>query len=298
MLKVWYPIGGFQKISQAFEKLAADSGVEVMYNSNVQSITSEGIYYDKKSSNGTIHFLPADMIIVNADLPYSTKTLMRSSPEQNTDPTASIRRYDWDDKYEYSSGVIAFYWAVNQKCDVLNTHNVFLVSDSREIMEKSWSALRLNDSGASSFDNDSFPCNFYVHRSSAIDESAAPKDCDSLMILVPCVTLKRNQNLANLPKDDCIKGYKEQFDDKFITKVRDIVLHRLSALDGLQDLKSNIVDEAIETPATYADNYNVGAGTPFALVSTVTCDACFICFNLLKHALNPNYCFHFNFDYH
>ena len=94
------------------------------------------------------------------------------------------------------------------------------------------------------------------------------------MILVPCCTLKRDENLAKLPRDKCVEGYKEQFDVTFISKVKDAVLHRLGALDGLEDLRSNIVDEVIETPATYADSYNLAAGTPFALVSSLSCKNC------------------------
>ena len=265
------PIGGFQKVSEAFEKLALDCGVEIMYNKNVQSISSDGVSYIDSSENDeneSPKFLQADMIIVNADLPYSKKTLIHNDEkEQANFSKSSISRYDWDDKFDFSSGVIAFYWSIKKRCDSLNTHNVFLVSSSRSDMEKSWSAVRYNDPEARTFEDDSFPFNFYVHRASAVDDTAAPSDCDSLMILVPCCTLNRDSDLANLPKDECISGYKEQFDNEFISKVRDRVLNRLGALDGLKDLKSLIVDEKVETPATYADYYNLAAGTPFALVS-------------------------------
>lgn len=207
------------------------------------------------------------MIIVNADLPYSKKILMNNQQRKSDIPKASIPRYDWDDKFDFSSGVIAFYWSIKVRCTSLNVHNVFLMSNSRDSMEKSWSAVRVNDPATLTFNDNNFPFNFYVHRASAVDETAAPSNCDSLMVLVPCCTLTRDEKLATLPKDDCIKAYKEQFDDVFIEKVRERVLHRLGALNDLQDLKSSIVDETIETPATYADKYNLAAGTPFALVS-------------------------------
>ena len=292
LIQVFAPMGGFQKVSQAFEQLALESGVEIHYNRNVEEVTKDGISYtidnddandneNENENDDQINFLPADMIIVNADLPYSTKTLVNDGTTTKKTQKKILPRYDWDDKYDFSSGVIAFYWSVNKQCTTLNTHNVFLVSSDRSEMEKSWSAIRYNDPTTSTFDNDNdgdgsndgsndgstknYPFNFYVHRASCVDESAAPKGCDSLMILVPCCTLKHDKDLAHLHRDESIKGYKKQFDDEFISKVREKVLCRLGALDGLQELDSNIVDEKVDTPATYADYYNLAAGTPFAL---------------------------------
>ena len=218
-------------------------------------------------------FLPSDMVIVNSDLPYSTKILMKQNQtsemnEMIQESYDHLSRYDWNDKYSFSSGVMAFYWAVKKKCSCLNTHNVFLISRNRDDMEKSWASVRYNDPEMNAFDNPEFPFNFYVHRASAVDESAAPNNCDSLMILVPCCTLKRSESLSKLDRDACIQGYEKQFDQDFVSKVKHVVVERLAALEGLHDLAENIVDEVVNTPATYAQNYNLAAGTPFALVST------------------------------
>jgi phytoene desaturase (3,4-didehydrolycopene-forming) len=59
--------------------------------------------------------------------------------------------------------------------------------------------------------------------------------------------------------------YKEQFDDKVVAKVRRSVLLRLAAISSLQDLERHILNEVVDTPGTYADQYNVAAGTPFGL---------------------------------
>jgi len=47
--------------------------------------------------------------------------------------------------------------------------------------------------------------------------------------------------------------------------VREAVLDRMTAIESMRDLRSLIVHEVYDTPATYADWYNVGAGTPFGL---------------------------------
>ena len=239
-------------------------GVEIQYNKNVLNISSEGITYIDETDMAE-HFVPADIIITNADLAYSKKSLF---PEIAGETSKKKQpSYDWDDGYDFSSGVIAFYWCIKERCDSLNTHNVFLMSSSRSDMENSWAAIRHNNPSTSSFDSENYPFNFYVHRASAVDESAAPEGCDSLMVLVPCCTLKRDADLAGLSRDECIAGYKDQFDANFVAKVKGVVLQRLGALHGLENIESLIVDEKVETPATFADHYNLAAGTPFALVS-------------------------------
>jgi len=50
-----------------------------------------------------------------------------------------------------------------------------------------------------------------------------------------------------------------------VGKIRDDVLTRLVALERLEDLQSHIVDKVVNTPGSYADFYNVAAGSPFAL---------------------------------
>ena len=162
-------------------------------------------------------------------------------------------------------GVIAFHWSINRECENLNTHNVFLMGSERAKLEQSWGAIRFNDQSSNSFDDSDYPFNFYVHRASAVDKSAAPEGCDSLMILVPCCTLERKEFLSQLSREDSIAGYEKQFSPEFISKVKDAVLYRLGKLNGLDRLGENIIDEVVDTPATYADYYNLGAGTPFAL---------------------------------
>jgi len=134
--------------------------------------------------------------------------------------------------------------------------------------ENSWSVLSYdndnNDIGSStSFKNK--PFNFYVHRAGRTDHTACPAGCDSIMVLLPCPTLKRNKELASMPKDEAIEAYREQFNDDVINDARDAVLQRLSVLEGLENLNDLILHEVIDTPVDYANDYNVGAGVPFGL---------------------------------
>lgn len=91
--------------------------------------------------------------------------------------------------------------------------------------------------------------------------------CDSIMILVPCPTLIRREDLASLSRDEAIEEYKQQFSKDVVEDVREAVLKRLSVLNGLEKVRDSILHEVVDTPGSYADYYNVGAGVPFGLVS-------------------------------
>lgn len=255
---VFAPLGGFRAVSRAFARLGEDCGVQISCNTTVTQIEDDGVHI---IANGKSDFIQADRIVVNADLPFATESLLVSDTRNKNDNPQDY--FDWDDSFDFSSGVVAFHWSVNNMpCHDLNTHNVFLSASSKRDAVKSWGAVR--DNYRSDMADDT-PFNFYVHRASKTDPTAAPKGCDSIMILVPTETLERRKEYANLARDEAIERYKGQFDDVYIAKIRAAVLNRLSAVESLQGLENSIVNEVVDTPATYGDYYNLAAGTPFAL---------------------------------
>mmetsp|Transcript_10367 Transcript_10367/g.14852 ORF Transcript_10367/g.14852 Transcript_10367/m.14852 type:complete len:117 (-) Transcript_10367:136-486(-) len=50
-----------------------------------------------------------------------------------------------------------------------------------------------------------------------------------------------------------------------LSNVKEAVLQRLESVASLKSIRESIVHEVVDTPGTYAEQYNVGAGTPFAL---------------------------------
>ena len=259
MIKVFAPVGGFQSVSNALERLSTDLGVTVECDTTVSSVQEDGVNIIRKGT-GENEFIQADLVVINADLPYATKSLLSKQRGASANAQDTLK-FDWDDSFSFSCGVISFHWSIRRSCDELNTHNVFMVAGSRSQAELSWKILRDNYGDV----NETTPFNFYVHRASKTDPSAAPVGCDSIMVLVPCRTLLRDAECATLPRDQAMKRYKEQFSDEVIDNARRAVFARLSAIDSLKDLEHDIVDEAVDTPVTWADQFNVGAGTPFAL---------------------------------
>ena len=258
-LIVFAPIGGFEAVSKSLENLAKEKGVQFEFGKMVTGVTERGVHM--RNADGSTEFVEADLTIVNADLPYATKSLiLPKGQEPDVEP-----KFDWDDSFSYSSGVISFHWSIDKTLDDLNTHNVFMVAGSHSQAEASWKILRSNQGDV----DETTPFNFYVHRASKTDPTAAPNGCDSIMVLVPCRTLLRDAECANLPRDEAMKKYKEQFSTEVVSEAKQAVLKRLAAIESLQNLESHIVDEVVDTPATWAEQFHLAAGTPFALVRTV-----------------------------
>jgi phytoene desaturase (3,4-didehydrolycopene-forming) len=266
-LTVFAPKGGFRAVSNALEKLAKELRVEIECGKTVTQVQSDGVWVCDTEDLDKKDFIPADLIVINADLPYATKSILPNDQSPTTTRKGEPH-FDWDDSFSFSSGVISFHWSIDKPLKDLNTHNVFMVAGSRSQAQASWQVVRTNQAN---LDADA-PFNFYVHRASKTDPTAAPPGCDSIMVLVPCQTLVRDGKFAKLNRDEAMARYKEQFSEEVIARARQAVLKRLAAIYSLRDLEQHILDEVVDTPATWADQFNVAAGTPFALVrNLLTC---------------------------
>lgn len=258
-----------------------DLGVNIHCNTTVVGVNDLGVYFHTTASSqdSPPEFLSADLVVVNADLPYAKKSLLLKNKRKlpHLDDQSFQQKFDWDDSFAFSSGVISFHWSIADKVlKDLNTHNVFLVAGSQSQAEASWQVLRHTVKENSKTDDTTTkptmpPFNFYVHRPTVCDPSAAPDGCDTIMVLVPCKTLLRDETCAKLPRDEAMKLYKKQFSDEFVSATRQAVLDRMKCIPSLEDLDKHIVDEVVDTPATWAEQFHLAAGTPFALVSCCFC---------------------------
>ncbi len=167
---VFAPIGGFRAVANGVESLARDLGIVVKTETTVTKVTSKGAFCCETSNTSKKWFEAADSTVVNADLPYAKKTIIDDNQQVDDGP-----KYDWDDSYRFSCGVVAFHWSFTKTLDDLNTHNVFMSVKSRNAAEKSWEVIRGNKKEKLFKWDMNLPFNFYVHRASLTDPSAAPK---------------------------------------------------------------------------------------------------------------------------
>jgi phytoene dehydrogenase-like protein len=89
------------------------------------------------------------------------------------------------------------------------------------------------------------------------------KGMDSILVLVPCPTLVRQKELAFVPRTEALAIYEKQFTKEYMDSIRNAINRRIEMI--IPHFSTLILHEVIDTPITYANQYNVGGGTPFGL---------------------------------
>lgn len=229
---VWYPRGGMYSIVTSLTRIAEGFGATFHYNAPVKRIdTADGRAVGVTLENG--EQLKADVVIVNADLPYAYQELLPGDP-------AAPRM----DKLKYTSSTLMFYWGVKGgRTDKLLHHNVFL---SDHVYEKSFAEI---------FHDHLLPTepSFYIHAPVRTVPTFAPEGHDALMVLVPTGHLDdaRRQDFPALQ-----------------ARAKDWVFQRLARI-GLDDLRERIVFEETLTPPDYRRIWNLAKGATFGLSHNV-----------------------------
>lgn len=166
-LGTWYPMGGFSKVVQAFEKIAQEQGVTFLTNEQVTSLDiHKGKIHQVKSQNRTEK---VSAVIGAADYHHIENQLLK--PEHRTYSEAY-----WDQR-TFAPSCLIFYLGVNKKVAKLRHHNLFFDEDFNQhateiYKDKKWPSKPL----------------FYVCCPSKTDPSVAPVDCENIFILMPIAT--------------------------------------------------------------------------------------------------------------
>jgi phytoene desaturase (3,4-didehydrolycopene-forming) len=115
---VFYPIGGFQTLVAAFEKVATGFGSKFIYNTSVTKI----IVQDEKGGISARvrgveleggEKIMADVVVSNADLIWTYNNLLPPSPYAKK-----------LQKKKQTCSSISFYWGTSEKIPELGMHNV------------------------------------------------------------------------------------------------------------------------------------------------------------------------------
>ena len=177
--------------------------------------------------------IPADVVLVNADRPYATSTLLNNDA-------------DADDKLEYSAGILEFCWGVRDELQGMQQHNVFLSSDWEGSWTRPGSRHQLPRTG-----------NFYVHIPSKTDATAATEQgTHSVMILFPVA------HLGELVVGKCQEDAGKYDELEKWCKAR--ILERFEAVLGYS-IEEKIECESVTTPEGWRDAYNLQNGSAFGL---------------------------------
>lgn len=163
----FYPMGGFGKVAQAFQKIAEDAGVVFRTGQCVEKLNIVNGEIRQINANGVVNNVHA--VVGSADYQHIEATLL----------DAEYRLYDkhyWD-KRTLAPSCLLFYVGINKKISRLRHHNLFFDEDFEQhaleiYQDKKWPSKPL----------------FYVCCPSRTDTLVAPQGCENLFVLMPIAT--------------------------------------------------------------------------------------------------------------
>jgi phytoene desaturase (3,4-didehydrolycopene-forming) len=129
----------------------------------------------------------------------------------------------------------------------LHTHNVFLADEYLNSFDDIFKRQQIPEEPS-----------FYVNVPSRVDPSAAPEGKDSVVVLVPCGHLMEGEIRLGLNPQT------SQDWNAMVSKARNAVFETIQLRTGL-NLRPLIVDETINTPASWRDKFNLDKGAILGL---------------------------------
>lgn len=158
-LGTWYPMGGFGKIADAYEEVAKKLGVNILCNEEVVKIEEHSVTTHHKTYN-------ADIIVSDADYHHTETELLNYDSQSYPD-------LYWQKKKIAPSALI-FYIGLSKKIQGFLHHTLFFHNNWEEhnrglYLDHKWPEKPL----------------YYVSCPSKTDPDVAPKNGESLIILVP-----------------------------------------------------------------------------------------------------------------
>lgn len=232
---LWHLKGGIYSFINAISRLIVEFGGIIKTGVTVDEIIfSEDTAIGVKTSKG---IEKADIIICNADFPYTMKNLIKNEHFKK----------DYNDKklseLKYSCSTFIIYLGLRKKYPQLSVHNIYLAKDFKKNIE-------------SAFIGD-LPENptFYIYCPSRVDNDMAKDDGECLNIMLRVPNLFFN---------------KITWDDDTINKLTDKIIMELKKIKGLEDIEENIVYKNYLTPLDMEHRFNVYGGTSFGLSTTLT----------------------------
>ncbi|MEO7715380.1 MAG: phytoene desaturase family protein [Capsulimonas sp.] len=224
---LYYPKGGLYSLPRAMVKVCGNLGVDI----HTEQQVSEIVIRDGKAIGVRVggEVIPADIVISNADLPYTYTDLLEARPKR-------YEENSWR-KQAFTSSAFVMYLGTDRQYPELHHHNFYLSSDYKRNFEEIFDAKVAPRDPS-----------FYINAPGRTDPSVAPEGGDNLFVLVPIPHLTQQQ----------------QWTDEQISVFREKVFDRLEAR-GLTDLRKHVVVERVITPHDWERQYSLKFGAAFGL---------------------------------
>lgn len=231
---VWHVMGGFRALAAGMKKAAEDLGATFRMSSPVAKVLVE----NKKAVGVELlsgEKLFADVVVVNADLPYAARTLIDESWREGTRLSNEALQ-----KAKYSCSTFMLYLALDKQYAELPHHLIYLSNAARRTDRDA-----LEDKHA---DLEDPP--FYVVNPNVTDPAGAPEGHSALYVLVPTPNTAGDHDWPRIEAELTKKV------PGWLAKV------------GLKDVEQHIVAKRAFTAETWRDDFNVHRGAVFNLSHT------------------------------
>lgn len=224
---LYYPQGGIYQLPTSMAHIARKLGVDIQTNRTVTQIMVKDGHARGVCVDGDM--LPADIVVSNADLPYSYTDLLAERP-------ARCEEAAWK-RQPFTSSAFMLYLGTDKQYPQLLHHNFFLSSDYKRNFDEIFHA-KVPPRDPS----------LYVNCPSRTDLSVAPPGCDNIFVLAPIPHLTDQQ----------------RWDASQVARFKDKVYDKLEGW-GLTDLRKHVAVEQVVTPHDWRDQYNLKYGAAFGL---------------------------------
>ncbi len=242
---VWYARGGMYSLVQAMEQLFRDIGGKVRVDTAAEGIgvaNSRVSGVDVRTVGGKREeraFLPADIVVSNADVGHTYGKLLRRA-----------KRRRWTDRRlartRQSMSCFLLYLGVRKRLPQLSHHTIIAGPRYEGLVRDIFDRKRLSGDFS-----------MYVHAPSRTDPEMAPPGCESLYVLVP------------VPNEASGIDWSEE-----APRMEERVLDALEAW-GLKDLRRCLEVREVFTPRDFAEAYGATLGNAFGIEPRLTQTAWF-----------------------
>lgn len=230
---VHYAMGGVQAIAEAMRRVIAAQGGEVVHNTEVDEILTEG---GRASGVRLVsgEVIRAGLVVSNADAGHTYTRLLRNLPRKRwTD--ARLKRSRW------SMGLYVWYFGTKGTKDMwrdVGHHSIVVGPRYRDHIKDIFIRGRLADD-----------MSLYVHRPSVTDPSVAPDGDDTFYALSP---------VPHLGFDNGVDWQDEE--PRYREKMAKMLEERL-----IPGFRERITESLTFTPETFRDRYLSPLGAGFSI---------------------------------
>ncbi|WP_334046583.1 phytoene desaturase family protein [Lacticaseibacillus paracasei] len=238
MIELFYGVyflkGGMYTVVNSLVKLFKELGGTLKLKTSVKEIVIRNkVAIGIRTEN---RFIASDYVLCNADFPTAMATLITNQLDRGRYTDQKIA------KMKYSCSCLVFYLGLDKKYPNQELHTIYFAQDFDQ------NVAELFESGKLPKDP-----SYYVYLPSKIDPTLAPKNSDSLYVLIPVPELSKFNDWSI----------------KTIEEYRQLIINKLKKNSVFSDIDQHIVLKKEFTPLDFKEKFGAYNGATFGLRPTL-----------------------------